>query len=292
MLLLRLDPPDRIAGRCGKVDRPEPAWLQCCGNPEAARGTTLRPALVHGSFGFASAKGFELGRGCAARAHELHYVEHPLRVFVEQRKLHRPDRTRGRVTAHEGTAEKHALGTDDDRGAFGVLEPTRGFDAAHEDMDVLGPGEHPLGHARSLQPAEPLPDRLRRLFDERLHRQTPDKPPWRCPGGTHPMCRPTKRNPCRLAGSRRRDQNLGLFIRREPPLPAARGRIPPERKAVEVCDIRAVHSSGAPSPLHLERGLSAVQPRSTSNATTLRASLLNSTAIKWIGWPEPRYLSA
>ena len=34
------------------------------------------------------------------------------------------------------------------------------------------------------------------------------------------------------------------------------------------------------------------QARSTSNATTLRASLLNSTAIRWIGWPRLRYLSA
>ena len=32
--------------------------------------------------------------------------------------------------------------------------------------------------------------------------------------------------------------------------------------------------------------------RSTSNATTLRDSLLNSTATKWIGCPRCRYLSA
>ena len=32
--------------------------------------------------------------------------------------------------------------------------------------------------------------------------------------------------------------------------------------------------------------------RSTSNATRLRASLLNSTATRWIGCPKPRYLSA
>ena len=36
----------------------------------------------------------------------------------------------------------------------------------------------------------------------------------------------------------------------------------------------------------------AVQPDSTSNATTLRASRLNSTATRWIGSPVPRYLSA
>ena len=32
--------------------------------------------------------------------------------------------------------------------------------------------------------------------------------------------------------------------------------------------------------------------RSTSNAARLRASLLNSTAMRWIGWPRCRYLSA
>ena len=34
------------------------------------------------------------------------------------------------------------------------------------------------------------------------------------------------------------------------------------------------------------------QARSTSNAITLRVSLLNSTPIKWIGSPDARYLSA
>ena len=34
------------------------------------------------------------------------------------------------------------------------------------------------------------------------------------------------------------------------------------------------------------------QARSTWNAATLRASLLNSTAMRWIARPEPRYLSA
>ncbi len=32
--------------------------------------------------------------------------------------------------------------------------------------------------------------------------------------------------------------------------------------------------------------------RSTSKAARLRASLLNSTAMRWIGWPRCRYLSA
>ena len=34
------------------------------------------------------------------------------------------------------------------------------------------------------------------------------------------------------------------------------------------------------------------QARSTSNAARLRVSLLNSTAIRWIGWLRARYLSA
>ena len=91
MLFLRIDPPDRIAGRCLEIHRPEPPWFQRCGNPEAACGTTPRLTLMRGSFGFASAKGFELSRGRAARTHELHFIEHPLCVFVKQRELHRPD---------------------------------------------------------------------------------------------------------------------------------------------------------------------------------------------------------
>ena len=44
---------------------------------------------------------------------------------------------------------------------------------------------------------------------------------------------------------------------------------------------------------HLARyALPEAQARSTSNAATLRASLLNSTAIRWIGTPVSRYLSA
>ena len=34
------------------------------------------------------------------------------------------------------------------------------------------------------------------------------------------------------------------------------------------------------------------QTRSTSNAVTLRVSLLNSTPIRWTGSPDPLYLSA
>ena len=34
------------------------------------------------------------------------------------------------------------------------------------------------------------------------------------------------------------------------------------------------------------------QPSATSNAVTLRASRLNSTPIRWIGSPRPRYFAA
>ena len=34
------------------------------------------------------------------------------------------------------------------------------------------------------------------------------------------------------------------------------------------------------------------QPAATSNAVTLRVSRLNSTPIRWIGCPRPRYFAA
>ena len=47
-----------------------------------------------------------------------------------------------------------------------------------------------------------------------------------------------------------------------------------------------------PLPHRLHRAAGVAHARSTSNAATLRASLLNSTAMRWIGWPRSRYLSA
>ena len=41
-----------------------------------------------------------------------------------------------------------------------------------------------------------------------------------------------------------------------------------------------------------ERSPEQPQPSATSNAVTLRVSRLNSTPIRWIGSPSPRYLSA
>ena len=55
--------------------------------------------------------------------------------------------------------------------------------------------------------------------------------------------------------------------------------------------LRGVHQGVAARPRH-RRSPADHAACSTSNAARLRASLLNSTAIRWIGWPRCRYLSA
>ena len=64
--------------------------------------------------------------------------------------------------------------------------------------------------------------------------------------------------------------------------PARYGLPPPPRAPV------ATPSVG----LRMLPGVPPAQPRSTSNATTLRVSRLNSTATRCIGSPRPRYFSA
>ena len=43
---------------------------------------------------------------------------------------------------------------------------------------------------------------------------------------------------------------------------------------------------------HHRAGVGGRQPSATSNAVTLRRSRLNSTPIRWIGSPRPRYFAA
>ena len=57
-------------------------------------------------------------------------------------------------------------------------------------------------------------------------------------------------------------------------------------------DPRSVAGGANRSPVEPPLSPTDHAARSTSNAARLRASLLNSTAIRWIGWPRCRYLSA
>ena len=166
----------RVLDRCPEVHRPQPFRLQRGRYPEAARSVGRPGALADGITGVVASEGFELSRRCAARAHELHFVEDPLGVLVEQRKFHRPDRAGGGVAPHEGAAEQHVLGTNDDRRVLGSFQPVCGLHAAHEDMNIPGTRKPSFSHVTLVQPAEPLSDRIRGLFDQRPHGQTPDEP--------------------------------------------------------------------------------------------------------------------
>ena len=72
------------------------------------------------------------------------------------------------------------------------------------------------------------------------------------------------------------------------------GRFGRRRSAIPVQANAAVRARpfSRSRPIRLRVPHIAVQPDSTSNATTLRVSRLNSTATRWIGSPAPRYLSA
>ena len=232
------------------IHGPEPRRIECRGDPQAACRAARRTSVPLGASGFASPKRFELGRGCASRAHELHFVEHPLRVFVEKRELHRPDGARRSVAAHERAAQQHVLRPDDDRGPFGTVEPACRLDTAHEHVDILvGQGKHVVfGYSGLLQLLEPLIDRPDGLIDQRAHRQAPDEPSRRRLGRPHPMCCPTEGDGGRFSRARRRNQDLRPFVRREPVLPSVGVCTfseygPIDTGAVHACPLRSAHVS-------------------------------------------------
>ena len=56
--------------------------------------------------------------------------------------------------------------------------------------------------------------------------------------------------------------------------------------------IRSRCCTAGASSRHRMAGAGGRQPSATSNAVTLRRSRLNSTPIRWIGSPRPRYFAA
>ena len=142
------------------------------------------------------------------RAHELHFVEHPLRVLVQEGELHRPERARRGVAAHQCTAQQHVLRADEHGWTLRVVEPAASVLAAHEDVHVFRPRELVLAVRFGRQLAEPVTRRFRGLLDERPHRQAPDQPPRRGAGAPQAVCGPPERHRGGLARACRRDQDL------------------------------------------------------------------------------------
>ena len=180
-----------------------------------------------------SAKSFELGRHRAACAHELHLVEHPLRVLVQEGELHRPDCPGRRVATHQGTAKQHVLGADEHRRALRRLQPVAIVHAAHEHVHVLGPRESARAVHFGGQLGEPVLDRVRGLLDERPHGQAPDQTAWRGVGAPQPVRRPPERHGGRLARSGRRNQNPRPFAGRQRELPRVWLLVGAERESID-----------------------------------------------------------
>jgi hypothetical protein len=87
----------------------------------------------------------KLGRRCKPCAHELHFIEHPKRVVVEEREFRGPARPPGGVASHQGPRNKHILRADQDCRLLRRLIPTRparpNLDAAHQEVEVCGTRE-------------------------------------------------------------------------------------------------------------------------------------------------------
>ena len=58
------------------------------------------------------------------------------------------------------------------------------------------------------------------------------------------------------------------------------------------CGVRQPPTAVLSPARHRQRRAASRQPGATSNAVTLRVSRLNSTPMRWIGPPPPRYLAA
>ena len=222
------------------IDGGEPPRIECRGDPQTAgrAGRTCRRAAGSGCpRRFAASERFELRGGRATRAHELHLVEHPLRIFVEQRELHRPQRAGRGVAAHQRAAQQHVLGAHEHRRALRRRQPAAGVDASHEHAHVLRSGKEVRALRFGREPAEPLRNPPRRLFDQRPHRQAPDEPAGRGVRIPQPVRRPAERHRGRLARAGRGHEDPRPGAVREGELPPVGAHV---RAASESPDGRTV----------------------------------------------------
>ena len=218
----------------------QPARIESGRDPEAAGRSARRVVVPPGAIRFRLPERFELGGCRAARAHELHFVEHPRRVLVQEGELRRPERARRGVAAHQCTAQQHVLGTDEHRRTLRVVEPAVGVLAAHEHVHVLGPGEAVVAVRFRREAAEPLPDGIGGLLDQRPHGQAPDQPPGRGAGAPQAVRGPAERDRRGLARARRCHQHTRPCIGRQRELPRVRLHVLAEHDSI---DGGAVHGT-------------------------------------------------
>ena len=187
------------------IHGPEPVRIQRRGDPEAPRGTAA--AVRAGTL--PPPKTFQLRGGCTSGPHELHFVEYPLRVLVQERELDRPDRARRGVAAHQGSAKEHVLRANEHGRTFRRVQPPARLDSAHQQVHLVGPGESPLRiHSGLLEAFQPTANGTGSLFRQHPHRETPDQAARRPVGPAKPVRRPAESDACGLAGAGWGDQDL------------------------------------------------------------------------------------
>ena len=227
------------------IDGGEPLGLERRRDPEAAGRPSRRAVFPQRPIRVRLTKRLELRGGRPARAHELHFVEHPLGVLVQKSELHRPDCTGRGIAAHQRAAQQHVLGAHEHGRAFRRLQPAVGVHPAHEHVHVLEASGGGLG--RPLQPracqTSPLTD-VRGLLDERPHGQAPDQTAGRGVGAPQPVRRPRERHGGRLSRSSRRNQDLRPRISRERELPPVGGLFFAERGSIDGCAVQAMTPDG------------------------------------------------
>lgn len=150
-----------LSGSIDVVDGFQPIWLKCGAHPP-------RKARAEGSvisFGILGSECGQLGARGQACIHELHFVEDPEGILVEEAEIEGPACASDGVSAIESAGQEHVLCADEDGGFFRVELPANVLRAAHEDVgvdgggDVLAPGIDDAGG----------------LFDEDAHGQTQDE---------------------------------------------------------------------------------------------------------------------
>ena len=148
----------------GRVNRAQPLRVQRRRYPQAG-SADLRPELAP--------QPFKLRGGGEPRAHQLHFVEHPLGVVVQQGEVDRPSEPAHGIPAHERAADEHVLSPDDDCGSLRLLVPARLVLAAHEQVYVaLRVRQWSVRVRRQVtEAAQPLSRVAVRLVSKRAHRE-------------------------------------------------------------------------------------------------------------------------
>ena len=159
---------------------------------------------------------------------------------MEHPELHRPGGAGGRISPHEGTAEKHVLSAYQDRGLFGGLNPATGIDSPIRTWTSSARGSTPPGSSPSFS-RHPSHRRTLavRLVDQRPHRETPNQSAGCCLRSAKPMEQPRQGHPGRLARSGRGNQNLRPLALGKILLPFEGARRPAERGLEELVELSA-----------------------------------------------------